>query len=81
VSAFQVVAKQVLAPHSSIGYHEHVDNADMYIILSGKGVYTDENKKEIAVAPGDITLCGRGQSHALANPGNEPLAFIAVMAK
>ena len=80
-TAFQVAARQVLAPQSSIGYHEHVDNSDMYIIISGKGIYTDENKKAVPVGTGDILLCGRGQSHALANPNNEPLIFYAVMAK
>jgi mannose-6-phosphate isomerase-like protein (cupin superfamily) len=80
-SAFQVVARQILSPGSSVGYHEHVDNADLYVIVSGNGTYTDENNQKVAVGPGDFTLCVRGQSHGLANSGTEPLVFIAVVAK
>ena len=80
-TAFQLAAYQILAPKSAIGYHEHTDNSDMYFVISGKGIYTDENKKEIPIGPGDIALCPVGQSHALANPNNEPLIFHAVMAK
>jgi mannose-6-phosphate isomerase-like protein (cupin superfamily) len=80
-TAFQVAAYQVLAPQSAIGFHEHEDNSDVYLIVSGKGVYTDEAKKEIPVGPGDITICCKGQGHALANPNDEPLVFFAVMAK
>jgi gentisate 1,2-dioxygenase len=50
-TAFQVAAYQVLAPKSSIGNHDHSDNSDMYLIVSGKGIYTEENKKEIPVGP------------------------------
>jgi len=80
-TAFQLAAYQVLAPKSSIGYHEHTDNSDLYFIVSGKGIFTDENKKDIPVVPGDIALCTAGQSHALTNPNDEPLVFHAVMAK
>ncbi|MDR1733209.1 MAG: cupin domain-containing protein [Synergistaceae bacterium] len=79
-SPFQVVAHQTLPPGSSLGYHQHTDNEELYVILSGKGTFYDEGKVAKTVGPGDMTLTLKGQSHGLVNTGSEPLVFLAVIA-
>ena len=80
-SALQVLVRQILMPGCSIGYHQHVDNEELYVILSGAGTFYDEENRAVPVGPGDMTLTTKGQSHGLSNSGTEPLVFLAVMAK
>jgi len=80
-SAFQVAVSQSLAPGSGIGYHQHADNEELYVILSGNGIFIDEGNVEKQVGPGDMTLTLKGQSHGLTNTGNEPLRLLAIVAK
>jgi mannose-6-phosphate isomerase-like protein (cupin superfamily) len=80
-SAYQVVASQTLTPGSAIGYHLHADNEELYVILSGKGTFLDEDRQERQVGPGDMTLTLKGQSHGLRNTGTEPLVFLAAIVK
>jgi mannose-6-phosphate isomerase-like protein (cupin superfamily) len=70
-----------LLPSASIGLHSHTDNEDVYIIVSGEGVFTDSNGIKTNVSDGDITIARPGDSHALENTGNVPLVFINVQAK
>ncbi len=70
-----------LQPGDSIGVHTHVANEDIYIIISGKGTFTDVDGKTHDALPGDITIARKGQSHGLANTGAEPLIFISVIAE
>lgn len=69
-----------LEPGDSIGVHTHTDNEDAYIILKGKGLFTD-GTEESEVHEGDITIARRGDTHSLANIGDEPLLFLDVIAK
>ncbi|GHS94620.1 cupin [Synergistales bacterium] len=80
-SPFQVVAHQILQPGSGLGYHQHTENEELYYIVSGHGTFTDNDKSEKQVGPGDFTLTLKGESHGLINTGSEPLAFVAVIAK
>lgn len=79
-SAFQTVACQELLPGSSVGFHVHADNEELFVIISGQGSFTDFDGSRHPVGPGDILLTLRGQGHALANTGSEPLAFLAAIA-
>ena len=60
-----------LKPGAYIGLHAHKDNEDAYLIVSGKGVFTDGNGNAWVVGPGDMTLARPGQSHGLANLSKE----------
>ncbi|MDR3230557.1 MAG: cupin domain-containing protein [Synergistaceae bacterium] len=80
-SAFQVLASQTLTPGSSVGYHQHTENEELYVILSGNGTFYDDGNVSKPVGPGDMTLTLKGQSHGLANTGTEPLVFLAAIAK
>lgn len=79
--AFREIGWLTLPKGASIGLHKHIDNEDVYIIISGKGVFTDSHGKQTEVGSGDVTIARPGQSHGLANTGEEPLVFINVVAK
>lgn len=64
-----------------IGTHSHADNEDTYIILSGRGVFTDGDGNAYIVGEGDITIARPGQSHGLANLFGEDLVFLDIIAK
>lgn len=68
-----------LQPGASIGMHKHTVNEDVYIIVSGRGVFTDTAGKDTAVKAGDITIARIGDEHALKNVGDEPLVFLDVI--
>lgn len=65
-----------LQPGDSIGFHQHKNNEDAYIIVSGVGTFTDSDGQSHQVKAGDVTIARKGQSHGLANTGKEPLVFI-----
>ena len=79
--AFKEIGWLTLPKGAAIGLHKHTNTEDVYIIISGKGLFTDSNGVEIEVGPGDITIARPGQSHALKNIGDEPLVFINVIAQ
>lgn len=79
-SRFKMSAQMTLPPGGSIGFHLHPDDEEIYVILSGQGLYTDGDGRTSPVGPGDLTLTRSGEGHALANQGQEPLVFLAVIA-
>ena len=79
--AFREIGWLTLPPGASIGLHKHDNNEDVYIIISGKGIFTDSSGKESEVKAGDITIARPGQSHGLKNAGEEPLVFLDLIAQ
>ncbi|MEG3135936.1 cupin domain-containing protein [Rouxiella sp. T17] len=69
-----------IKPGDSIGYHQHKDNEDAYIIVSGTGTFKEADGKDYPVKAGDITIVRKGQSHGLTNSGKEPLVVVDVIA-
>ena len=65
----------------SVGYHQHVTNEDVYVIVSGEGVFKDKDGKDKPVKAGDIMIVRKGESHGIANSGKEPLIFVDVIAE
>jgi mannose-6-phosphate isomerase-like protein (cupin superfamily) len=70
-----------LMPGDSIGYHPHVSNEDVYVIVSGEGSFKDKDGKDKPVKAGDITIVRKGESHGIANTGKEPLVILDVIAE
>ena len=67
-----------LQPGCSIGFHEHIDEEEIYFILKGKGLVNDNgNEQEVTV--GDAVLTGDGADHSIENTGDEPLVLMAVV--
>lgn len=69
-----------LAVGGVIGEHTHSEDEEVYIILSGEGVYTEDGN-ETPVVPRDALMLQRGHSHGMRNTGNVPLVFYAVVAR
>ena len=70
-----------LEPGDSVGYHQHVANEDVYVIVSGEGVFKDKDGRDKPVKAGDIMIVRKGESHGIANSGKEPLVFVDVIAE
>ncbi len=72
-------ARVVLPPGSSIGYHQHVGNTEPYYVLKGKAIFTDNDGTSTEVGPGDVCLIACGESHGMANVGEEDFEMIALI--
>ena len=77
-SKTRLCARLTLAPGSSIGYHDHINEEEVYCIVSGQGFVT-ENGQKIPVAAGDSILTGNGAGHAIEATGTEPLVILATI--
>ena len=80
-AALQVIGMLKLEPGCSIGVHKHAANEETYVFISGTGIYTDTDGKTYEVAPGDMTVTSKGESHGLANNGKTPLVWVGVIAQ
>lgn len=74
------MAMMQLEPGSEIGYHEHTDDMELYLILDGIGRVNDNGTMEI-VNPGDLVVTKQGESHSLINETPEPVTFLAIIIK
>ena len=79
VEGLSLFAKVVEAPISTIGYHQHTDDAEAYYVVKGEGIFLDHNKERIPVKAGDLCLIKKGQSHGLENLTDNELEMIAVV--
>jgi mannose-6-phosphate isomerase-like protein (cupin superfamily) len=74
----KLLAEITLPPGASIGPHAHTEDTEFYIILEGTGTVTD-NGTEKQVTKGDVMITGNGDTHSIANTGETPLVFHAVI--
>lgn len=70
-----------MEPHSSIGYHEHMGETEPYYVLSGHGIFIDNDKNRIPVGPDDVCLIECGQGHGFENDSEEELVMMALVYK
>ena len=68
-------AKVTILPGDELPYHEHHGETEAYHILSGAGMYQD-NDKTYPVQAGMTTFCEDGSGHAVSCAGEEPLVFL-----
>ncbi len=74
----RLFARLSLPRGSSIGFHRHDGEEEIFYILSGSGVVND-NGTSTRVGPGDAVLTGGGAGHAIENQDEEPLELMAVI--
>lgn len=79
VEGLSLFATLELDIDSEIGYHQHINEAEAYFIVSGTGEFTGNDGFKKQVSSGDLCLIEKGQSHGLKNIGNQPLSFIAIV--
>ena len=75
-----LLSEITLPPGASIGTHSHTEDMEYYIILEGNGTVND-NGTEKPVTKGDVMITGNGDTHSIANTGNVPLVFHAIIIK
>ena len=63
-----------------LGYHEHHGNTEAYYMLTGKGLYTDDDK-QYEIEAGDVVFCEEGHGHGLKNTGDVDITFVALVLK
>ncbi|MTI95769.1 MAG: cupin domain-containing protein [Firmicutes bacterium] len=74
----RLFAKSILPPGSSIGYHTHEGDFEVYYILAGKALVND-NGEEHTLEPGDAILTKNGCGHSIENVGDTDLEYIALI--
>lgn len=79
-SRLKMVARIELDPGAAVGEHRHTGDEEVYIALSGEGVFTDDGVRH-DVGPGDVMITLDGHRHSLENTGTGPLVFVAVIAE
>ena len=72
-------AHVIIPPHSSLGFHQHVENTEPYYVLKGTGIFVDNDGSRTEINPGDVCTIEGGQSHAIENPGDAPLEIMALV--
>lgn len=79
-SSFSMIAENTLNPGSSIGYHLHDEDDELFVILDGEGVYREDDV-EYSVAKGDMMLLRKGHQHGLSNTSEISMKLLAVIAR
>ena len=74
----RLFARLRLRAGSSIGFHRHEGEEEIFYILSGTGEVS-EGGEPSTVGPGDAVLTGGGAGHAISNAGPDPLELLAVI--
>ena len=74
----RLFARVVVAPGSSLTLHAHNGESEFYHIIKGTALFND-NGTETVVNVGDTTITTDGESHSIANIGEEDLEFIALI--
>jgi mannose-6-phosphate isomerase-like protein (cupin superfamily) len=62
----------------SIGLHKHEGEMEAFYILSGRALFND-NGTETVLYPGDVAYTADGESHSIANNGEEDCEIIALI--
>lgn len=68
-------------PHGSmIADHDHTSDSEMYYLLDGEAVVTDNDDTHILHA-GDVVFTGNGNRHSIRNESGKTIRFLAVILK
>jgi mannose-6-phosphate isomerase-like protein (cupin superfamily) len=67
----------VIPPKSTIGYHKHGNNEEIYILLEGQGTMTIDNEP-VAVKKGDMILNPAFGEHGLVNDSDSNIDLLVI---
>ena len=73
----RLFAKITLKQNCSVGEHAHLNEFEVYYIISGKGI-ADDDGKVVTLLPDDGMYTGFGANHSIKNTEPEDLVFIAL---
>lgn len=74
----RLCARIAIEPGDSIGFHDHQNEEEVYILIKGTALVNDDGIERELVA-GDAILTGGGKGHAIKNIGKETLELMAVI--
>ncbi|MDI9419663.1 MAG: cupin domain-containing protein [Firmicutes bacterium] len=74
----RVFAHTTLAPGSSIGFHMHENECEVYYIYRGTAEFDDNGEVTVLYA-GDVAVTRAGEGHGINNIGVESLEIIALI--
>ncbi|MBN2736978.1 MAG: cupin domain-containing protein [Spirochaetales bacterium] len=74
----RLFASMTLEPGSSVGYHVHENEEEIYYIISGEAE-VDDNGEIRRLSSGDALLTSSGKGHSIKNSGEKPLEILAVI--
>ena len=63
----RLFARALLPAGSSIGWHRHINEFELYYVLSGQAVYTDEDGSQTVMKPGESSIIKPGKCHMIDN--------------
>lgn len=72
----RLICEVIINPGEVCKSHIHEGDTEIFYILSGKAEYTGAEGTNV-LAPGDVTVCYDGESHAIKCLGDEPLRVLA----
>lgn len=65
-------------PGTSVGLHTHTENIEVYYILKGQALVTDDGEEKTMHA-GDVMVTPIGHSHSMLAVGPEDLEYITLI--
>ncbi|MGL4606890.1 MAG: cupin domain-containing protein [Eubacteriaceae bacterium] len=74
----RMFAKIVMKPGESIGYHQHVNEQEIFYFIEGYGTVEDGDRIS-QVSPGDVMLTQDKEFHSIKNTGDVDLVYIALI--
>ena len=74
----RLFSRIVLKSGTSIGYHVHEKDSELFYFLKGRAKYND-NGEVVDVCAGDVAICPAGSGHGVENAGEETVEMIAVI--
>ncbi|MBE6384417.1 MAG: cupin domain-containing protein [Lentisphaerae bacterium] len=74
----RMAARLTLPPGGSIGFHNHENEDEIFVIVKGQAE-ADDNGKITLLSAGDTLLTGNGAGHSIRNVGKEDLELVALI--
>ncbi len=74
----RLFAQITLEPGCGIGYHTHDADSEIFHILEGCAIYSD-NGSEKRVNAGDVLVCPKGEGHSIKNAGDDRVVLTALI--
>ena len=76
-SSIDFIDYTIIPPKSSIGYHKHSNNEEVYFVVSGKPLVTVDNISK-RLQPGSISVVRSGQTHSLVNDTDFKVVILVI---
>lgn len=77
-SNVRMYSRIVLEPGTSIGYHVHENEEEIFFVVSGRAE-ADDNGAKVILETGDSIVTRGGEGHAIACLGDQPLVLLAII--